>query len=590
MKRIPAAFAVFLFAAASALFAGESGIRLVEPAEGAVVPLLRPAQKMFVLMPRDARVNVYTNEAFRRALRDGGEKPAKVGFAWKGSAPAGDGPAFAVEVRRLPDGKVFFRGETDHHHIEADGFEIAREWEWTVRARGGASATGRFRTEDLAPRLVDGGAVPNVRDLGGRIGLDGRRVRQGLVFRSAGLNSNASDVFYTRDELLEASDDPAALLAREGEVSNLVSRMRADFGDSAAPPLVSAELPREWTLFRPEQEAFDADGERALAALTAVPETFCGARAEILRENAEGDWILHGRAKAKGPAVLFAAIDASDDGWLSLGCGADWYWTLRVNGEIAFDRAGGNEKLPINADDWTFPVRVRKGANLLSVVLKPGSGGWRWCCKTAPAVPVATLVRTLADNGTDRLDRIFHVLKCIQPGETRIDDKNRSLWLETLGVRTDIDLRSDGEVYGMEGSPLGPTVAWTNISSSAYAGLQEEWGRKQFAKVFRVFLDPANYPIDFHCIAGQDRTGAVAFVLNALLGVEEDQLRLDWEVTAFHNRSTDFCHGKLFDKLLRGFDRWPGDTVNERVEAWTLDLGFTPEDVAKFRGIMLEPR
>ena len=129
MKRIHlAAFAVLLFAAAPALLAAEPGVRLVEPAEGAVVPLLRPTQRSYVLMPREERVNAYTNEAFRRALRDGGQTPEKVGFAWKGDAPAGDGPAFSVEVRRLPDGKVFYRGETDPHHLEADGcFEIARE-------------------------------------------------------------------------------------------------------------------------------------------------------------------------------------------------------------------------------------------------------------------------------------------------------------------------------------------------------------------------------------------------------------------------------------------------------------------------------
>ena len=584
-----AILAALLFAVAPALFAAEDGIRLVEPAEGAVVPLLNETQRNYVLMPREERVNAYTNEAFRRALRDGGEVPAKVAFAWEGEAGEGEGPAFTVEVRRRPDGKVFFRGGTDHHHLAADGcFEIAREWEWTVRARGGASATGRFRTEDLAPRLVDGGAVPNVRDLGGRIGRDGRRVRQGLVFRSAGLNDNASDVFYTREELLASSDDPAALLAREAALSNEVARLRADLADSAAPTLVSAELPQAWTLFRPKREDFDADGERALAALTAVPETFCGARAETLSKNEAGDWYIHGRAKAKGPAVLFATVDASGDGWLSLGCGADWYWTLWANGAVAFDRRGGNDTLPICAGNWTFPVRVRKGPNLLAVVLEPGSGGWRWCCGTAPAVPVATLVRTLADNGQYRLDRLFRVLKCRQPGKTRIDDNNRALWLDTLGIRTDIDLRGSGEIYGMEGSPLGPTVAWTNISSSAYGGFHSDRGRERFAQVFRVFLDPANYPIDFHCIAGQDRTGAVAFVLNALLGVEEDQLWLDWEVTAFRNPSTGFNHEK-FAPLPHGFDSWPGETINERVEAYVLDLGFTPDDIATFRSIMLEP-
>ena len=80
----------------------------------------------------------------------------------------------------------------------------------------------------------------------------------------------------------------------------------------------------------------------------------------------------------------------------------------------------------------------------------------------------------------------------------------------------------------------------------------------------------------------------MAFVLNALLGVDEDQLWLDWEVTAFHNRGTSFNHEK-FLPLPRGFDRWPGETIHERVEAYVLDLGFAPEDIAKFREIMLEP-
>jgi len=40
---------------------------------------------------------------------------------------------------------------------------------------------------------------------------------------------------------------------------------------------------------------------------------------------------------------------------------------------------------------------------------------------------------------------------------------------------------------------------------------------------------------------------------------------------------------------VRGFDRWPGDTINERVEAYVLDLGFTRDDIATLRDILLEP-
>jgi hypothetical protein len=585
MKR-DALFAALLLPIAAV--AGDAGLRLVAPAEGAVVPLLNEIQRAYVTMPRAERVAAYTNETFRRTLqKEGGSKPEKVRFEWKGAKPEGASPAFEVEVRRLPDGKVFFRGGTDHHRIGVGGLEIAREYAWTVRA-GDEIAEGTFRTEDLAPRLIDGGDVPNVRDLGGRVGLDGRRVRQGIVFRSSGLNYNAYDVFYTREELLAASDDPAALLAREAALSNEVMRVRAAQWRSAKFGLVSAEIPRKWALFKPEEEAFGKDGAKALAELREIPDEFCGAPRDKVSRHDAGDWYVHGRATAKGPAVLLAEIEASWLGWLSLGCGADWYWTLYVNGELAFDRSGGNEKTPINAGNWTFPVRVHEGKNLLAVVLRPGSGGWRWYCEPSPAVPVATLLDALADNAQYRLDQIFHVRKCRKTGESRINDKNRDYWLGTLGIKTDIDLRSSGEVYGMEGSPLGPTVAWTNVSSSAYAGIQEDWGRKQFAKVFAVFLDPANYPIDFHCIAGQDRTGAVAFVLNALLGVDEDQLWLDWELSALHNRNVGFNHEK-FLKLLHGFDRWPGETIHQRVEAYVLDLGFTPEDIAKFREIMLEP-
>ena len=567
--------------------------RLVAPAEGAVVPLLNERQRAFLSMPHEERIAAYSNEAFRAELRKtAGYRPAAVRLEWDGGDATNVArTVYTVEVRRRPDGTPVFRADTVGTSVEVGNLEIAREYEWTVHANafGHAAATGTFRTEDRAPRLIDGGAVPNVRDLGGRVGLGGRRVRQGLVYRSAGLNSNASDVFYTREELLAEAADPAALLAQEAALSNEVVRLRAELAGSARLELVSGELPPQWALFRPAQAAFDADGGAALAALREIPATFCGAPAEALSKNESGDWYIHGRAKAVGPAVLFAVVDASDDGWLSLGCGADWYWTLHVNGELVFDRREGNDRKPIGADNFAFPVRVRKGPNLLAVVLKPGSGGWRWCCRTSPAVPVATLLQTLADNAQYRLDRIFHVLKCRQPGTTRINDENRDRWLGTLGVKTDVDLRSDREVYGMEGSPLGPTVAWVNVSSSAYGGMQDEGGRKAFAKVFRVFLDPGNYPIDFHCIAGQDRTGAVAFILNALLGVEEEQLYLDWEATAFWNPSPHFSHARLFDHLLRGFDRWPGDTINERVEAYVLDLGFAPEDIAVFRDLMLEP-
>ena len=60
-------------------------------------------------------------------------------------------------------------------------------------------------------------------------------------------------------------------------------------------------------------------------------------------------------------------------------------------------------------------------------------------------------------------------------------------------------------------------------------------------------------------------------------------------MTGFWNPSADFCHSKRYDHLVEGFKkRYPAPTVRERLEKYVLDLGFTEDDIAKFRKIMLE--
>ena len=179
-------------------------------------------------------------------------------------------------------------------------------------------------------------------------------------------------------------------------------------------------------------------------------------------------------------------------------------------------------------------------------------------------------------NGTNRWKR----------ADERGTPESRRRILAETGIRTEIDLRSAPETWGMSGSPLGPSVAWHNIPGVQIAGLTAAGGRKSFSKCFRLFLDEKNYPIDFHCIAGADRTGALAAVLEALLGVPEGDIVTDYAMTSLSTsgiRRPDAC-----TRQFRTFDKYHGATLNERVEAYVLDCGFTRDDIAKFRGIMLE--
>lgn len=169
-----------------------------------------------------------------------------------------------------------------------------------------------------------------------------------------------------------------------------------------------------------------------------------------------------------------------------------------------------------------------------------------------------------------------------------LSDETRRFLVEELGIRTEIDLRKPSNCRGMEASALGPSVKFVNVSSKAYEDMASPEGRDAFRRVFREFLRPESYPILFHCVGGNDRTGAVAFILNGLLGVSESDLRKEWELSRVWNGRDDFTYEKRLSRLVSVFDAYEGRTLNERIRGYVMSLGFATEDVERFRGLMLE--
>ncbi len=155
-------------------------------------------------------------------------------------------------------------------------------------------------------------------------------------------------------------------------------------------------------------------------------------------------------------------------------------------------------------------------------------------------------------------------------------------------LRFFLDLRTDAEIGAMMDSPAGPSVNWIRRSSPSYHQIYRETEAKVSVENFRLFLDPTNYPIDFHCIAGADRTGSLAFILNGLLGVDPDDLRRDWEITA----SQSFVYEGRWDRLMAGVKSYakPGEPFHKRIEAYLEHYGVTPTEIAKFRSLMLEEK
>ena len=171
-------------------------------------------------------------------------------------------------------------------------------------------------------------------------------------------------------------------------------------------------------------------------------------------------------------------------------------------------------------------------------------------------------------------------------GESRGTAESRTKILRETGIRTEIDLRSPEEIWGMNGSPLGSQVRWINIPGEMVNGLLKLKGRQSFAECFRLFLDKENYPIDFHCIAGADRTGALALVLYGILGVSEDDILADYSLTSYSNSGIR----PISDFKRRAYDAFaslPGKTLNDKAVSYVLSCGFSEADITRFREIML---
>ena len=181
----------------------------------------------------------------------------------------------------------------------------------------------------------------------------------------------------------------------------------------------------------------------------------------------------------------------------------------------------------------------------------------------------------------------------------------------TYKIKTELDLRNpdsiefDKESYIKNGTPLGKQVNWVNISAPSYVYTCSAFGLnnpdnnyendKIFGKEIKLFANKENYPIIFHCSAGRDRTGTLACILNALLGVNELDLIMDYTASQFGFRSTadDPDYTQMYQTLLRPtldfLNSFEGSSLSQKTENYLLErCDVTKDEIATIRNIMLE--
>ena len=114
------------------------------------------------------------------------DAPLPVTLSWDADAP-GPYTVRLSENADLSGARVF---TTDVPTLDVYNLKIGTRYFFTVNEE----TPGSFTTADAAPRNLSVGGVMNVRDLGGWKTVDGKRVRQGLLFRTSALD------YYNEDE------------------------------------------------------------------------------------------------------------------------------------------------------------------------------------------------------------------------------------------------------------------------------------------------------------------------------------------------------------------------------------------------------
>lgn len=168
-----------------------------------------------------------------------------------------------------------------------------------------------------------------------------------------------------------------------------------------------------------------------------------------------------------------------------------------------------------------------------------------------------------------------------------ITASGKNTLLHDLNMKTDLDLR--GEAVGkVTCSALGPDIHFCLIPVKAYDEFMADSEKDVCRKVFRLFTDKKNYPFYIHCWGGADRTGTLIFLLCAILGMAENDLYLDYELTSLSIWGERSRNSELFQAFLKALDAYPGDTLNQKSENFLLSAGITEQELKTIRSILTE--
>ena len=172
-------------------------------------------------------------------------------------------------------------------------------------------------------------------------------------------------------------------------------------------------------------------------------------------------------------------------------------------------------------------------------------------------------------------------------------DKNYSITENGLKALTDeLEIRAELDVRGINGESFGEIfrgldVKRYNVALSAYGEIFTDTQKLAYSRVFELLADKSNYPLLVHCQSGMDRPRTLLFILCSLLGMDEGDAMLDYEMSSFStwgNRSRDSAQ---FCEFMKKFHSY-GKSAEQAANGFLISCGIQQKTLDTVRDILIE--
>lgn len=209
----------------------------------------------------------------------------------------------------------------------------------------------------------------------------------------------------------------------------------------------------------------------------------------------------------------------------------------------------------------------------------------------------------LEGGGRIRYGKIFRGSK-FHDSKTTYLTRDDSLLLRALGIQCEFDLRGGDESYGSGTKPtksiLGKDIDYVihPVGSYAYRTALEDHAnhiRYIWNLVKKHIL--AGKTIFMHCSQGCDRAGTWSFLIEGLLGVSEDNLVKDYELSSFtqdptfhrwrneHTRHPSYDFRGMMDYIKQQ----QGETLQEKFEYFLISKCLIPQtEINQLKELLIE--